>query len=83
VSDAPPYQADAPSYLRGLAFRRSFLIGLIYDNSNPQCVIDMQHGILDAVRAGYEVVVHPCDRASASFLADARGSWSASACSEW
>jgi LacI family transcriptional regulator len=66
------YAPDAQA--RGLAFRRSFLIGLIYDNPNPQYVIDMQQGILDAVRgSGYELVVHPCDRTSPSFLADARG----------
>jgi LacI family transcriptional regulator len=65
------FEPDAQA--RGLAFRRSFLIGLIYDNPNPQYVIDMQQGILDAVRgSGYELVVHPCDRTSPSFLADAR-----------
>src|SRR5438045_6578277 len=26
---------------RGLAFRRSFLIGLVYDNPNPQYVVNM------------------------------------------
>jgi LacI family transcriptional regulator len=59
---------------RGLAFRRSFLIGLVYDNPNPQYVIDMQQGILDAVRgSGFELLVHPCDRASPTFLAEVRG----------
>jgi LacI family transcriptional regulator len=29
---------------RGLAFRRSFLIGMIYDNPNPQYVVNMQLG---------------------------------------
>jgi LacI family transcriptional regulator len=58
---------------RGLAFRRSFLIGLVYDNPNPQYVIDMQQGILDAVRgSGFELLVHPCDRASPNFLTDVR-----------
>ena len=56
---------------RGLAFRRAFLIGLVYDNPNAQYVIDMQQGILDAVRgSGYELIVHPCDRAQPSFLTD-------------
>src|SRR5262249_41991985 len=32
---------------RGLASKRSFLVGLIYDQPNPQYVIDMQQGILD------------------------------------
>lgn len=59
---------------RGLAFRRSFLIGLVYDNPSPQYVIDMQMGILDAVRgSGFELLVHPCDRSSPTFLADVRG----------
>lgn len=58
---------------RGLAFRRSFLIGLVYDNPNPQYVVNMQLGLLDGMRgSGFELVVHPCDRASPSFLADIR-----------
>lgn len=58
---------------RGLAFRRSFLVGLIYDNPSPQYVINIQHGILDGLRdTGLELVVHPCDRASDTFIEDAR-----------
>ncbi|MFO1014898.1 MAG: LacI family DNA-binding transcriptional regulator [Caulobacteraceae bacterium] len=58
---------------RGLAFRRSFLIGLIYDNPNPQYVVNMQLGLLDSMRgSGFELVVHPCDRQSPTFLADIR-----------
>ena len=58
---------------RGLAFRRSFLIGLVYDNPNAQYVINMQEGALDALRrVGYELVVHPCDRNSPEFLSDIR-----------
>lgn len=59
---------------RGLAFRRSFLIGLVYDNPNPQYVVNMQLGLLDGMKgSGFELVVHPCDRASPTFLADLRG----------
>lgn len=59
---------------RGLAFRRSFLIGLIYDNPTPQYVVNMQLGILDGLKdTGFELVVHPCNRASPTFLADIRG----------
>ena len=48
---------------RALAFRRSFLIGLIYDNPNAPYVINIQEGALGALRKmGYELVVHPCDR---------------------
>jgi len=58
---------------RGLAFRRSFLIGMIYDNPNPQYVVNMQLGLLDGMRgSGFELVVHPCNRASPTFLADVR-----------
>lgn len=59
---------------RGLAFRRSFLVGMIYDNPSPNYVVNMQQGVLDAVRgSGLELVVHPCNRASETFLADVRG----------
>jgi LacI family transcriptional regulator len=59
---------------RGLAFRHSFLIGLIYDNPNSQFVVNMQAGLLDAMRgSGFELVVHPCDRASPTFLTEVRG----------
>ena len=59
---------------RGLAFRRSFLIGLVYDNPNPQYVVNMQLGLLDGMRgSGFELVVHPCNRSSPTFLEDLRG----------
>ena len=59
---------------RGLAFRRSFLVGMIYDNPSPNYVVNMQQGVLDAVRgSGLELVVHPCNRASENFLADVQG----------
>ncbi len=59
---------------RGLAFRRSFLIGMIYDNPNPQYVVHIQQGILDAVRdGGFELVVHPCNRADPNFHEQVRG----------
>lgn len=58
---------------RGLASKRSFLVGLITDNPTPQYVVNIQHGILDVLRqTGYELVVHPCDRKSDSFLDDAK-----------
>jgi DNA-binding LacI/PurR family transcriptional regulator len=58
---------------RGLAFRRSFLVGMIYDNPSPNYVVNMQQGVLDAVRgSGLELVVHPCNRASDSFLDEVR-----------
>lgn len=58
---------------RGLAFRRSFLVGMIYDQPNPQYVVDMQQGILAALRgSGYELVVHPCQRTDPDFLDEIR-----------
>lgn len=58
---------------RGLSMRRSFLIGLIYDNPEPQYVVDLQRGLLDGMRdSGFELVVHPCDRSSPAFLEEMR-----------
>lgn len=59
---------------RALAFGRSFLIGLIYDNPNPQYVIDMQQGILDMLQGtGFELLVHPCQRSTPGFLDTVQG----------
>ena len=59
---------------RGLAFGRSFLVGLIYDNPSPTYVVNMQQGVLDALKdSGLELVVHPCNRNSDSLLEDIRG----------
>ena len=58
---------------RGLAFRRAFLIGMIYDNPNPQYVVNMQQGLLDGMKGtGFELVVHPCVRSSPDFLLNVR-----------
>src|SRR5690606_37327168 len=58
---------------RGLAFRRSFLIGLVYDNPNAQYIVNIQDGALDALRgSGFELVVHPCDRKSEDFIPGVR-----------
>ncbi|MEL7298506.1 MAG: LacI family DNA-binding transcriptional regulator, partial [Pseudomonadota bacterium] len=65
------YQPDPQA--RGLASKRSFLVGMISDNPTPQYVVNIQHGILDVLRkTGYELVVHPCDRKSDTFIEDAR-----------
>jgi LacI family transcriptional regulator len=58
---------------RGLAFRRSFVIGYIYNNPNPQYIVNAQQGILDAARQrGFELMVRPCDPSSPSFLQEVR-----------
>ena len=54
---------------RGLAFRRSFLVGMIFDNPNAQMVVTMQEGVLAGLKgSGFELVVHACDRNAADFL---------------
>jgi len=58
---------------RGLAFRHAFLVGMIYDNPNPQYVVNMQQGILDGIAGSdHELLVHPCDRTSPDYVARAR-----------
>ena len=58
---------------RGLAFRRSFLIGMIYDNPTAQYIVDIQYGALDALRdSGFELVVHPCDSRSPDYVSGVR-----------
>lgn len=58
---------------RGLAFRRSFLFSMIYDNPTPQYVVNMMQGILDALRPSpFELVIRPCNRMQAHFLSDMR-----------
>src|SRR5688572_9158535 len=54
---------------RGLAFRRSFLIGLVFDNPTAQYIVNLQYGVLDALRdSGFELVVHPCDSKSEGYI---------------
>ncbi len=54
---------------RGLAFRRSFLIGMVYDDPTAQYIVNMQYGALDNLRdSGFELVVHPCDSRSPGYI---------------
>lgn len=58
---------------RALALGRNFLIGLLHDNPNAQMILNMQQGILEALRdTDFELVVRPVDRGSATMLADVR-----------
>jgi LacI family transcriptional regulator len=58
---------------RGLAFRKAFLIGIVYDNPNAQYIVHSMEGALEAVRnTEYEVVVHPCDRKKPDFISGVR-----------
>jgi LacI family transcriptional regulator len=53
---------------RALAFRRSFLVGMIYDNPSPQYIVNMQRGILDVLEeTSFQLVLHPCDRGDETF----------------
>lgn len=50
---------------RGLASRRSYLLGMVYDNPDAFYIDAVQRGMLSACREyGYELVVHPCDQHS-------------------
>lgn len=53
---------------QALAFRRSFLIGLVYDNPSPQYIANMQHGILQALKGTrYQLVLRPCKRSDPDY----------------
>ena len=71
IMDALDYVPDPAA--RGLNYRHAFLVGMIYDNPNPQYVVTAQEGILETLApTEYELLVHPCDRASPTFLDDIR-----------
>ncbi|RYD93571.1 MAG: LacI family transcriptional regulator, partial [Sphingomonadales bacterium] len=58
---------------RALALRRNFLIGLIHDNPNAQMVMNVQAGMLEAMRdTEFELIVRPIDRGSSTMLEDVR-----------
>ncbi|MBB5685300.1 LacI family DNA-binding transcriptional regulator [Sphingobium boeckii] len=58
---------------RALALRRNFLIGLVHDNPNAQMVLNVQQGILEAIRdTEFELVVRPVNRGAPSMLEDVR-----------
>lgn len=53
---------------RALALRRSFLVGLVYDNPSPQYVVNMQRGILDALDdTDFQLVLRPVSRTDANY----------------
>jgi LacI family transcriptional regulator len=58
---------------RALALGRNFLVGLVHDNPNAQTVMNVQHGMLEAIHdSEFEMVVRPVDRGSATMLEDLR-----------
>ncbi|WP_424340624.1 LacI family DNA-binding transcriptional regulator [Henriciella sp.] len=67
IMDEHGYSPDPQA--RALAFRRSFLIGLAYDNPSPQYVVNMQRGILDALEGtDYQLVLQPVDRQDPDYI---------------
>jgi LacI family transcriptional regulator len=67
VIDDHNYQPDKQA--RGLASKRSFLLGLIYDNPDALYIDQVQRGALQiCTKLGYELIVHPCDWKSENFV---------------
>jgi LacI family transcriptional regulator len=72
VIDQMGYRPNAQA--RGLAARRSYLLGLIYDNPDALYIDQIQRGVLSVCRQlGYELVVHPCDWDSDTLTSEAIG----------
>lgn len=70
VIDELDYRPNAQA--RGLAARRSYLLGMIYDNPDALYIDEVQRGVLSVCRQrGYELVVHPCDRQAATLTREA------------
>jgi len=70
IIDELNYSPNAQA--RGLAARRSYLLGMIYDNPDALYINDVQRGVLSACRGpGYELVVHPCDMKSDTLIQEA------------
>lgn len=66
------YEPNAQA--RGLAGRRSFLLGMIYDNPDALYIDNVQRGVLSVCRElGYELVVHPCDMRADTLSKEALG----------
>ncbi|MEM9056458.1 MAG: LacI family DNA-binding transcriptional regulator [Pseudomonadota bacterium] len=60
VIDELQYRPDPSA--RSLSSRKSFLVGLVYDNPSGSYLINVQHGSLETIRAnGYDLVMYPCE----------------------
>lgn len=70
IIDDLSYRPNAQA--RGLASRRSYLLGMIYDNPDAFYIDEVQRGVLSVCRElGYELVVHPCERNSDTLTREA------------
>lgn len=69
VIDELNFQPDKQA--RGLASKRSYLLGLIYDNPDALYIDQVQRGALEVcTKLGFELVVHPCHWNNADFIDD-------------
>jgi LacI family transcriptional regulator len=69
IVDKHGYQPDPQA--RALALRRSYLVGMLSDQPNPQYIVDIQRGILEAITGtSYQLVIRPCDRSSPTLYDD-------------
>lgn len=60
VIDELQYRPDPSA--RSLSSRKSYRVGLLYDNPSASYLINIQHGSLKTIRAeGYDLVIYPCD----------------------
>ena len=58
---------------RALALKRNFIIAVIHDNPNPQFLVKVQQGVLDAIaETEFGLMVQPIDRNSPTLEADVR-----------
>lgn len=56
---------------RALAFGRNFTIALLHDNPNAQTILNMERGVLEAIKAtDLALMVRPVDRQSPALLTD-------------
>lgn len=56
---------------RGLASKRSYLLGVIYDNPDALYIDQVQRGVVGVcTKLGYELVVHPCHWKADDFIQD-------------
>ncbi len=59
---------------RSLAGRRSYLIGLVYENPSANYLVDLQHGAMARCRQGkFRLFVHPCSGRDAELTRDVLG----------
>ena len=56
---------------RALALRRNFIIAVIHDNPNAQFLVNVQQGILEALKGTeFGLMVQPVDRTIARHAAE-------------